>query len=210
MKANPLRWKSLPGSFDTLNARSLFDSDNQWGIPLIRAALESAVPRWLAPYKARFRSLRELKLDEGAYHFFLPSGRFKCVWERPSEAVKSIRRLPTVLSPAFPLDGPKPQQIMAVYKNRWCGAFWQSQGYIVIPSLSWRGKESYQFAFAGVARGSVVAITARNWQEWPLGFEVMMRSLTPVKVLCFGEEKWEMPEVVSYPERFRLRLVESR
>lgn len=101
MKTNPSNWASLPGSFDPLNARTLLYSDNQWGIPLLQKTEQ--VPQWLAPYKRRFRSTRSLDLENGAYHFFLPDERFKCVWERPSEGLRSISRLSCVLSPAFPL-----------------------------------------------------------------------------------------------------------
>lgn len=205
MKTNPSNWETPPGGLDVLNARTLLHSDNQWGIPLIQKT--EYVPKWLAPYKHRLRSSRELDLTGGAYHFFLPEERFKCVWERPSEGQRSISRLSCVLSPAFPLGDTLTQQMVATYKNRWCGAWWQSQGITVIPSLSWRGEESYGFAFAGVVRESVVAISAQNWREWPEGFDMMMGSLNPTAVLCFGEALIEMPEIVSYPVKFSLKLI---
>ena len=80
-------------------------------------------------------------------------------------------------------------------------------GLTVIPSVLWSDEESYDFVFTGVARGSVVAITARNWLIWPLGFDVMMERLSPSKVLCFGDLIQEIPEVTSYPEEFHLSLV---
>lgn len=205
MKANPSHWKSKPGGLDTLNTRTIFDSSNQWGIPSIKPT--EFVPTWLAPYRTRFRSERELDLDSGAYHFFLPPERLDSVWLRPTPALKSIKRLSTVLSPAFPLSGTKSEQLFATYKNRWCGAWWQLMGLTVIPSVLWSDEESYDFVFTGVARGSVVAITARNWLIWPLGFDVMMERLSPSKVLCFGDLIQEIPEVTSYPEEFHLSLV---
>lgn len=84
------------------------------------------------------------------------------------------------------------------------------QGYTVIPSLSWRGKESWSFAAAYVTKGSVVAISARNWQVWPQGFEVMMESLSPVKVLCFGKPLIPMPQIASYPVKFHLKLIKDK
>ncbi len=207
MKTNPSRWASLPGGFDTLNTRTIFDSSNLWGIPSIKPT--ERVPQWLAPYKTRFRSRRQLELGCGAYHFFLPPELFSSVWRRPTEALKSIVRLSTVLSPAFPLSGTKSEQLFATYQNRWCGAWWQSLGITVIPSVLWNGEESYDFAFAGVPRGSIVAIAGRNWKQDPNGFDCLRQSLRPVKILCFGDPLMEMPELVSYPERFRLRLIES-
>lgn len=208
MRANPSTWNSRPGGLDTLNTRTIFESSNLWGIPSIKPT--ERVPAWLAPYRTRFRSKRELDLDSGAYHFFLPPERLDSVWQRPTPALKSIKRLGSVLSPAFPLSGTKSEQLFATYKNRWCGAWWESQGITVIPSVLWNGEESYDFAFAGVARGSIVAIAGRNWKQDPNGFDCLRQSLRPVKILCFGDPQVELPELVTYPERFRLRLIESR
>lgn len=211
MKTNPSKWASLPGNIDVLNVKHLFYSDNKWGIPLIEPTKK--VPLWLAPYKHRLRSVYPVPLSDGAYHFFMPPQRFKCVWERPREGLRSISRLSTesspatALSPAFPLDGTLPQQILATYKNRWIGAWWQAQGILVIPSVLWNGRRSYNFAFAGISQGGVVAVTNKNITEQPEGFRIMMELLNPIKVLCFGEShSASVPEIIDYPKKFHIEL----
>ena len=48
-------------------------------------------------------------------------------------------------------------QIHQVFKNRWCGAYFQSKGLKVIPSLVWGEADTFWFSFDGVDEGSVVA-----------------------------------------------------
>ncbi len=187
MKSNPNKWRSLPGSFDALNTSDVLYSDNEWGIPLIKKAPLLLTPKWLAPYRTRFRTQRKLNLSQGGYHFFIGSDQIKCVWERPQVAIKFLHKLPVVLSPHFSLQGKRSEQLFSVYKNRWCGAWWQRQGLSVIPSISWANEESYHFCFAGVQSGGVVAISGRNLRKNPNGFDEMIERLSPVKILCLGE-----------------------
>ncbi len=212
MKTNPNRWNSLPGSFDALNARQILYSDNEWGIPNIKKAPLSSVPEWLAPYRTRFRSKRKLDLPSGGYHFFIPDHKMRGVWERPRVAINDkacMRKLPVVLSPNFSLSQKEEaEQLLAVYKNRWCGAWWQSQGLTVIPSISWRGPDSYQFCFAGVESGGVVAISAKNVRRFPAGFDEMISRLSPSQILCLGELPLCTPKIRVYPEKWNLRHIQ--
>ena len=187
MKTNPNRWNSLPGSFDALNTRQILYSDNEWGIPRMKNAPLGAVPKWLAPYRTRFRSKRTLDFESGGYHFFIPDHQMRGTWERPRVAIKFMHKLPVVLSPNFSLSGSRVEQLLAVYKNRWCGAWWQSQGLTVIPSISWNGPDSYDFCFSGVELDSVVAISAKNYRQYPPGFYEMVSRLSPAMILCLGD-----------------------
>jgi hypothetical protein len=54
---------------------------------------------------------------------------------------------------------PKALQINSTSKNRWCGAYWQAQGKIVIPTVCCAGEESWEFCFDGIEQGSVVAVS---------------------------------------------------
>ncbi len=207
MKTNPNRWNSLPGSFDALNTRQVLFSDNEWGIPLIKRAPLGIVPKWLAPYRTRFRTKRKLNLSQGGYHFFISDHKIKCVWERPHVAIKFIQKLPVVLSPHFPLIGTKSERLFSVYKNRWCGAWWQKQGLSVIPSISWRYPDSYDYCFSGVGAGGVVAISADNFHAHPNGFDEMVNRLSPVKILCLGKPPRCAEDLIIYPRVWSIRRI---
>lgn len=208
---NTKRWNSIPGNFDTLNARDLFESDNEWGIPLIRRTPLADTPAWLAPYRVRIRTNKPMT---GATHFFLDDYRFESVWKRPRHALQAVKRLPYVLSPDFSLyrNWPLTLQLWNVYRNRWCGAFWQAQGLIVIPTISWSTPDSYQFCFTGVEQNSMIAIstvgTKRDFlgeHYFLSGFEQMIHRLSPSRVLCYGPAPSDVKgtDIITYPTRWQ-------
>ena len=146
----------------------------------------------------------------------------RCVWERPQVAIKFMQKLPVILSPNFSLgQKERAEQLFAVYRNRWCGSWWQLQGLTVIPSVSWAEPESYDFCFAGVESGGVVAISGRNCRQFPAGFDEMISRLSPTQILCLGEPPGMLrasrsrvptasvstPEITVYPEKWRLRNI---
>jgi hypothetical protein len=128
-----------------------------------RAGLDAETdptPAWLVPYRQRIRVNEPL--DDGAVHCFLDDYRFETVWTRPYKALSALRLYTTLLSPDFSLyrEWPLTLQLWNVYRNRWCGRFWQSQGFRVIPTVSWSTAASYDFCFLGVPKRGVVAVSA--------------------------------------------------
>lgn len=215
------RWLSQPGSFDALHAQQLFPSGNEYGIPDLLPTSAARIPAWLVPYRQRIRADRSL--DEGAVHFFLDDYRFETVWNRPVKALEALALYRMVLTPDFSLyrDWPLMLQLWNTYRNRWCGRFWQEQGFTVIPTVSWSTAASYDFCFLGVPRRGVVAVSAvgvnlstssRQASDAPLeyrlfvdGFTEMVQRLEPLVVLSYGRLPaacYELVEVVSYPTRW--------
>ncbi len=215
------RWQSKPGSFDALHALERFPADNELGIPCLAHVSLDALPAWLAPYRTRIRA-REPVARDGAVHFFLEDYRFETVWSRPRKALESLSPYSTLLSPDFSLyrDWPLMLQMWNVYRNRWCGAFWQSQGFRVIPTVSWSTSESYDFCFLGLPRRSLVAVSAvgvrledahsadgmLEYQLFVDGFREMLRQLEPAAVLSYGplpQVCHELAEIFTYPTRWQ-------
>ena len=207
------RWQSAPGSFDTLHAQWLFPSSNQVGIPDLVHTPVDQIPAWLVPYRQRIRANEPL--DDGSVHFFLDDYRFETVWNRPIKALEALAPYQIVLTPDFSLyrDWPLMLQLWNTYRNRWCGRFWQAQGYTVIPTISWSTSKSYDFCFLGVPGRSVVAVSAVGVNvDAPLeyrlfvdGFTEMVRRLEPLVVLSYGRLPTachELVEVVTYPTRW--------
>ncbi len=207
------RWQGKPGNFDTLHAASLFPANNAYGIPDLRHTPLSQVPGWLVPYRQRIRANEPL--DDGAVHFFLDDYRFETVWSRPQKALSALAPYQTVLTPDFSLyrNWPLTLQLWNTYRNRWCGRFWQEEGYFVIPTVSWSTAVSYEFCFLGIPRRSVVAVSAVGVAlQWPLeyqlfvdGFREMVKRLEPMVVLAYGRLPaicHELAEIITYPTRW--------
>ena len=207
------RWQSQPGSYDTLHAAQLFPAANAYGVPDLLHTPAGQAPDWMVPYRQRIRA--QGPLHDGAVHFFLDDYRFETVWNRPFKALEALRPYTTLLTPDFSLyrDWPLTLQLWNTYRNRWCGRFWQEQGFSVIPTISWSSHASYDFCFLGVPRRSLVAVATVgiNLQE-PLeytlfmnGFTEMVRQLTPRLVLSYGPLPpacHELVETKTFPTRW--------
>ena len=205
------RWQTTPGSFDVLHTAQLFPTDgNAYQIPSISHAPLSYTPAWLAPYRTRIRSVEGTA--GGAVHFFLDDYRFESVWSHPHKALRYLSDFKTLLTPDFSLypDWPLAVQLWNVYRSRWCGAFWAAQGFQMIPTVSWAGRETYAFCFAGIARHSLVAISmvgvaSTDRAAFAHGFREMVARIEPSRVLCYGAIQPELEalvELIHYPTRW--------
>lgn len=126
-------------------------------------------------------------------HFFTYDWKFKNVYDKPEEALEILSQYYCVLTPDFSIftNMPKALQIESVFKNRWCGAYWQSKGLKVIPTISWGDESSFEFCFDGVEKGSIVAVCTyyreNCEEEFMLGYNEMLKRIAPSMVLCYDE-----------------------
>ena len=143
-------------------------------------------------------SFSDTKQDdkENAYktvHFFTYDWLFDKVYENAADLAEKLRQYYALLSPDFSMftDMPKALQINSVFKNRWCGAYWQSLGLRVIPTISWGDESSFDFCFDGVEEGATVAVCTyyreNCEEEFMLGYNRMLEVIKPQSVICYDE-----------------------
>lgn len=126
-------------------------------------------------------------------HFFTYDWKFDKVYKNPNEELEKLKQYYCLLSPDFSLftNMPLALQIESVFKNRWCGAYWQSKGLKVIPTISWGDEKSFDFCFDGVEEGSIVAVCTyyreNCEEEFMLGYNEMLKRIKPSLVLCYDE-----------------------
>lgn len=93
-------------------------------------------------------------------------------------------------------------QLYNTFRNRYCGAVWQDNGLIVIPTISWSTNESFEFCFDGIEEGSVVAISTlgsrKEKQLFLNGYFEMIKRIQPTNVLCYGKPFTEMGNEIIY------------
>ena len=84
-------------------------------------------------------------------HFFTYDWLFESVYNKPESVLEKLKQYYAILTPEFSTykDMPLILQMYSTFKNRWCGAYWQSQGLKVIPTINWGTKKSYDCCFTG-------------------------------------------------------------
>ena len=128
-------------------------------------------------------------------HFFLKDYQFSRLWTSPDMYTGMLRRFRFVCTPDFSMytDFPLALQINSHYRKHWLGAYWQSKGITVIPTICWSDERSFEWCFDGEPERSTVAIssvgTQLNEQSkrlFLLGYQQMMSRLQPKIVLFHG------------------------
>lgn len=126
-------------------------------------------------------------------HFFTYDWLFESVYTKPESAMEKLNQYYALLSPDFSvyMDMPVALQILSTFKNRWCGAYWQKLGKLVIPTIEWSDKRSFEFCFDGIEEGAIVAVSTycreKAQNEFMLGYNKMLEILQPTAIICYGE-----------------------
>lgn len=126
-------------------------------------------------------------------HFFTYDWKFKKVYENADEELEKLSQYYALLSPDFSVftNMPRALQIESVFKNRWCGAYWQSKGLKVVPTVSWGDESSFDFCFDGIEEGSIVAVCTyyreNCEEEFMHGYNEMIKRIKPSVILCYDE-----------------------
>ncbi len=198
--------------------RGCFSSKNRWGMPEV-------LPQGFGPavLKSPLEPFRSKKRKSIA-HFFLMDRKFECVWNRPVDYVKPLKRYAAVCTPDFSLyrDRPMVEQMWNVYRNRWCGRYWQAQGIKVIPTVRWSTPASFRFCFSGISPRQILATGTPDLRDsvtrglFTRGLEKMFEILEPRGLILYGIPPKDFPirslvphscRLVVHPHRWqRLRL----
>jgi hypothetical protein len=113
-----------------------------------------------------------------------------------------------VMAPNFSVyvNMPKVLQIFNTFRSRWLGAYWQESGLVVIPTITWGDRSSYEFCFDSVEHGSTVAVSTLGCAdvEWLYlkGFAKMCSRIEPERVVCHNKPFLRMhksAEIIEVP-----------
>lgn len=197
---------------DPLFLRNRFSANaDKYGIPVVPKSQ-------FVNYELQdLRLLRfdQVKKDNGAHadrmvHFFLYDYLFESLWKNPEPFVEDLSKYLGVLTPDFSMyiEMPVAVQLYNTFRNRWCGAYLKSKGLRVVPTISWGIEESFDFCFAGVPKGSAVAVStymfhahnnhAEQKDLFMRGYQEMLRQIEPEHIICYSEPFKEMTGNIIY------------
>lgn len=164
-------------------------SDDFWQMPIIKN--DNFIPSELIGFNYAKTSERK---DVGI-HFYVDDYQFERVWHDPEKYLDILIDYDCILSPDFSLymDMTMPIKIWNVYRSRQIGAYYQSKGIKVIPTISWAEPETYEFCFRGIPEGSVVSISTIGVKRdpdalkiWTDGVTAMIERIKPSAILIYG------------------------
>lgn len=141
-------------------------------------------------------ALKEKHPENIGVHFFLHDYQFERVWKYPDRYTDVLGKFKFVLSPDFSpyADSPKAIQIFNVYRNRWCGRYWQDKGLTVIPTFTIGSPEMFNLFCAGIPKNSTIAVSTMGEGRWG-GYKglrawwgAMLYTLEPETILLYGKD----------------------
>lgn len=177
-------------------ARNEFKTAGKYNMPIIKK-------QKIDLDKIDLWSFTKIKADDienknKTIHFFTYDWNFESVYDKPEQVLEKLDNYYALLSPEFSLywDMPKALQIYNTFKNRWCGAYWQKNGKLVIPTVCCAGIDSYDFCFDGIEEGSVVAVSTYKREQYKKQFmqsyNKMLEVIKPSAIICYGKAFDEM------------------
>lgn len=177
--------------------RNNFEKVGKWGIAVVKKQeLPTDNIKLVACSDTRTND-NELNKKKGV-HFFVDDYRFSGIYNNPEHSLKRYSQYDFLLTPDFSTyaDMDLWRQLESVAKNRWVGAYWQSKGLTVIPTISWGNARSFGFCFDGVEQCSTVAVGMIGCKQSRIGFmrgyNEMLERLQPEKIIVFGSPFPEM------------------
>ena len=188
---------SLDMRNDALFMRNSFSTVGKWEIPLVKKQGLPIGDIMLVACSDTRANDNEVNRKKGV-HFFVDDYRFSGIYNNPKRSLNRYSQYSFLLTPDFSTysDMGLWRQIENVAKNRWVGAYWQSKGLIVVPTISWGDARSYSFCFDGVEQNAVVAVgmigCKGNKLSFMRGYNAMLEKLSPSKIICFGTPFDEM------------------
>ena len=177
--------------------RNEFATVGKWEIPLIhKQELDTSNIKLVACSDTRANDRPE-NIEKGV-HFFVDDYRFSGIYNNPDRTLSRYSQYAFLLSPDFSTysDMSLWRQLESVAKNRWVGAYWQSQGAVVIPTVSWSEPISFRFCFDGIEKHCIVAVgmigCKRSRIAFMRGYNAMLDHIEPEAVIRLGRPFPEM------------------
>lgn len=198
-----------------------FETVGQYDIPILRPYTKHLAEdvTFIGFNYAKKATYKENK----GLHFFLDDYQFERLWREPTKYTKNILGFNCVFTPDFSLytDYPKAMQIYNHYRKHWLGAYWQSWGLNVIPTIGWSDKDSFAWCFDGEPKHATVAVSSVGTQKskeckklFLQGYEKMMEVLEPETIIFYGnvpeECRGDIVRIKAFQDKFTEVLTDGR
>ncbi|MGN0845693.1 MAG: DUF4417 domain-containing protein [Kiritimatiellia bacterium] len=200
---------------DPMFLRNQFPGCGKFGIPLVRRQTIDLDNIGLIACTNTIPDDEEY-FDFGV-HFFVDDYDFGNVYEHPEKTYPVYSQYRFCCTPDYSVyrEMPPWRQIESISHSRWCGAWWQSKGMKVFPTISWDKYSSFDYCFEGVEERSVVVVATYACRMaravFMRGYDAMLERIQPEAIICYGEKFSNMrgevlPIPVGHPRQFHREL----
>ena len=152
-------------------------------------------------------------------HFFIDDVCFEQIWspQYTERDIQILCKFKGMFTPDFTLDPrlSQWQERFNIFRSRAIGQLVQKRGGIVIPTIGWSTRRSFDYCFDGLSEGGTVAISTNGVLNNPVsrrmfleGAFEMERQLHP-NVICIYGDKIEIhteARQIWYPNTYITRL----
>ena len=185
-----------------------FEKTGKFDFPVIKMA--KTIPKDIIPFN---KAMSESNPGQKFVHFYIDDYQFERLWNRPEYYAKVLSKFAGIIGPDYSTytNMPKAQQIYQVYKSRLITAYFQSQGYEVIPNLSWSDEQSLEWSLEGIPKNSVVALSTngvlnKNTKEKFINcYKKAIQMINPSEIIIVGEVPKEIqsPNIVQFDNHIK-------
>ncbi len=205
--------KSIEMRGNILFHRNSFKTVGKWQIPLVERQAIELKNIELISYSDTRSNDSGINKKKGV-HFFIDDYRFEGVYRNPEQSLSRLSQYRFLLTPDYSTysDMNYWRQMESIAHSRWVGAFWQDQGQLVIPTVSWSDERSFEFCFDGIEMHSIVAVgmigCKHSKEKFIYGYNEMLNRIEPEAVICFGNPFEEMKGPIVCVDYLASRKVE--
>lgn len=170
--------------------------EGQDGVPCLMDLKNAEIPSHLVP----FSKAKTIEKKTGYVHFFEHDIRFADVLASTKDYVGLLQQFDGIITPDPTIVIGKSRCLHATstYMNRAVGFYLQTMGIPVIPNIRWGDETTFDFAFLGVPKHSIVCISTHGAIQkdasngnllrryFRQGLLEMLRRLEPSTILVHG------------------------
>lgn len=148
-------------------------------------------------------------------HFYISDKHFIRLFRDPDKYVPKLKRFKYVLSPDLSqyIEMPFYSRFGNNCHNKAMAQYLQRQGVNIIANVTWSLPDSYEYCFAGIPKGTTIAINSNGVNAssdskylWYRGYEEALRQLQPTRIIRYGQKmEGEREDISVYYDNTYLR-----
>ena len=175
-----------------MNLADYVDLTNDfWQMPVLHK--ENTIPDDLIGFNYALTSENK----NSGIHCYVDDYQFERLWNDPDKYIDVMKEYQCMLTPDFSLytDMTEPVRIWNVYRSHLIGAYYQSIGVKVIPTLQWADKSTFKYCFKGIEKGGVVSVSTVGVMTdetakdiWKQGMTEALKQVQPKTILAYGSK----------------------